>query len=110
MPKDWPVPENEVSTVYREAEMNEKPEKDSPIAKENAVGEPEKKQTRRAMFAKLGLAAAAVYAAPVLFTLNDAEARSRSRSGSRRKKRRNRKKRNNRRNRSRSRSRSRSRD
>jgi hypothetical protein len=68
-----------------------------------------KKLTRRAMLAKLGLLGAAVYAAPVLLNLSDAEAdRSRSRSNNRGRNRRRNRWRN--RNRARNRSRSRSRD
>jgi hypothetical protein len=48
----------------------------------------EKKLTRRAMLAKLGLLGAAIYAAPVLINLSDAEARSRSRTDDRRRRRR----------------------
>jgi hypothetical protein len=47
-----------------------------------------KKLTRRAMLAKLGLLGAAIYAAPVLINLSDAEARSRSRTDDRRRRRR----------------------
>ncbi len=63
-------------------------------------GHEERKLTRRAMLAKLGLLGAAFYVAPVLINLNDAEA-DRSRSRNRRRNRR----RNHIRNRSRSRSR-----
>jgi hypothetical protein len=59
--------------------MTKKPE-DPTLIEEGR--EPERKLSRRSMLAKLGLLGAAVYAAPVLITLSDAEARSRSRSRS----------------------------
>jgi hypothetical protein len=79
---------------------------------EETTGTEEKTVSRRAALAKLGLFGAAIYAAPALLTLGDAEARSRSRSKSNNKKRRKKKqnkKKSAKRSRSNSRSRSRSR-
>jgi len=76
---------------------------------EETTGTEEKTVSRRAALAKLGLFGAAIYAAPALLTLGDAEARSRSRSKSNYKKKKRKKKQNNKKSAKRSRSNSRSR-